>query len=46
MTADAAIRWIGDTEGAQIELGFRDDMLVHDGKFYGDFEICGGQDSE
>jgi hypothetical protein len=28
------------------ELGFHDDMLVHDGKFYGDFEICGGHDPE
>jgi hypothetical protein len=43
MTANAAIRCIADTEtGAEIELGFRDDMLVHDGKFFGDFEICGG----
>jgi hypothetical protein len=41
------IRCIADAEtGAEIELGFHDDMLVHDGKFYGDFEICGGHDPE
>jgi hypothetical protein len=28
--------WTGD----EIELGFHDDMLVHDGKYYGDFEIA------
>ena len=28
--------------GEEIELRFHDDLLVHDGKFYGDYEICGG----
>jgi len=39
------IRGIADAgTGAEIELGFHGDLLVHDGKFYGDFEICGGHD--
>jgi len=46
-TYEEHIRCIADAEtGAEIELGFHDDMLVHDGKFYGDFEICGGHDPE
>jgi hypothetical protein len=37
------IRCIADANaGTGLELGFHDDLLVHDGKFYGDFEICGG----
>jgi hypothetical protein len=32
--------------GAELELGFHGDLLVHGGKFYGDFEICGGHDPE
>jgi hypothetical protein len=28
--------------GEELELGFHEDMLVHDGNFYGDFEICAG----
>jgi hypothetical protein len=37
------IRCIVDANaGAELELGFHGDLLVHDGKFYGDFEICAG----
>ena len=28
----------------EIELSFHGDLLAHDGRFYGDFEICGGHD--
>ena len=28
--------------GDELELGFHGDLLVHDGKYYGDFEICAG----
>jgi hypothetical protein len=28
--------------GDELGLRFQDGMLVHDGKFYSDFEICGG----
>jgi hypothetical protein len=37
------IRCIADSgTGSELELGFHNDLLVYDGKFYGDFEICGG----
>jgi hypothetical protein len=28
----------------ELELGFTDDLLTYEGKYYGDFEICGGHD--
>ena len=40
------IRCIRDAAtGDEIELSFHGDLLAHDGKFYGDFEICGGHGS-
>ena len=36
------IRCIDANAGTELELGFHDDLLVHNGKFYGDFKICGG----
>lgn len=26
----------------ELELGFHEDLLVHEGKYYGDYEICAG----
>ncbi len=30
--------------GERLELKIHGDMIEHEGKFYGDFEICGGHD--
>ena len=38
------IRCITDSATeAELELGFHEDMLVHDGQYYGDYEIRGEQ---
>jgi len=38
------IRCIEDAhKGTELELRFHEDLLVYAGKYYGDFEICGGQ---
>jgi hypothetical protein len=43
----ADIRCIIDSStGEDFGLRFQNDLLVHDGKFYGDFEICGGHDTQ
>jgi hypothetical protein len=41
------VRCITDSGcGDEVELRFHEDLLVHDGKFYGEFEICGGHDPD
>ena len=32
--------------GEEIELRFHDDLLVHENKYYGDYEICGGHGTD
>jgi hypothetical protein len=33
-----------DPTRSELDLHFVDDLLTYEGKFYGDFEICGGHD--
>ena len=35
-----AFRKGSDDDAEALELCYRDDMLVHEGKYYGDFEIA------
>jgi hypothetical protein len=39
------IRCIIDANmGKELDLATHDDLIEYEGKFYGDFEICGGHD--